>query len=93
MPSEEEILRWLGEPVEAVIISADTFVLNKKNYPVLSKAHQRVVLEFLNMGASIVLRANTEDHASLINYLDYLKHLTSQIKPDPMNGLVLNFAR
>lgn len=88
LPPQEEILRWLGEPVEILILRSDIFILNKKNYPVLSRAHQAVVLEFLNMGAHLILKANAEDHSSLRNYVEYLKYLITQNqrRDDPLRG-------
>lgn len=78
MPSEQEIQRWLGEPVEILIVRSDLFVLNKKSYPVMSRAHQAVVLKFLAMGAKIALKCSTADQQCLRNYVEYLNYLIKQ---------------
>lgn len=49
-PAEDYIVsRWLGEPVRAVLLSTEVFLINKKGYPVLSQAHQRVVKRLFEM--------------------------------------------
>lgn len=82
LPSEEELLRWLGEPVEMLIIPSDIFINNPKNYPVLSKAHQSVVMQFLNQKSHLCIKANNADGQRLKNCVDYLKYLI-QMKPKP----------
>lgn len=87
LPSREHILRWLGEPLELLIIHSDIFILNRKNYPVLSKAHQAVVIQFIRMGVNLALKTTSEDQTSLKNYVDYLKHLIAHNRgEDIMHG-------
>lgn len=37
LPSRDVLLRWLGEPVKAIIVPTSIFLTNKKGYPVLSR--------------------------------------------------------
>lgn len=64
------------------------FIMNKSNYPVLSRAHQAAVLKFLDIGANLALKSNGDDSRVLQNYIDYLKHLIekSRCKVDPVAG-------
>lgn len=43
VPSDTVIDKWLGEPIKAAILPTSIFLTNKKGFPVLSKAHQRVI--------------------------------------------------
>lgn len=75
LPSEEELLRWLGEPVELLIVPSDVFINNAKNYPVLSKAHQSIVGRFLGMHAHLAIKGAGDDGVRLKNCVDYLKYM------------------
>ena len=37
IPTETQIMRWVGEPMKTVSIPTSMFLTNKKGYPVLSK--------------------------------------------------------
>ena len=49
LPSEQEIERWTGEPVKALVVPTSIFLTNKKGFPVLSRAHQNVIRRFLKV--------------------------------------------
>jgi len=55
LPSDEELDRWLGEPVAALIIQSKIFMTNKKGYPVLSKPHQEFIKKMFKPGCQIVI--------------------------------------
>ena len=40
LPPPALLARWSAEPVKALLVGTDCFTLNKRGYPVLSKAHQ-----------------------------------------------------
>lgn len=40
LPSDEELKRWLGEPIGLLIIPNSCFVQSKYNFPVLPRKHQ-----------------------------------------------------
>lgn len=86
IPSEQELKRWLGEPVANLIIPADIFIRNAQNFPVLSKGHQAVVRAFQRNHVAFLIKCNAEDRG-LRNYSDYVRHLCakSEVK-DPMQG-------
>ena len=43
LPSEDEVLRWLGEPVKTLLINTSLFLTNKKGYPVMSRHVQQLL--------------------------------------------------
>ncbi|XP_055638764.1 protein arginine N-methyltransferase 5 [Toxorhynchites rutilus septentrionalis] len=87
IPKRKEIYRWLGEPVDAIVISSNIFLTNSKNYPVLSKAHQELLVLFHRiLGCHFILKANPED-PRLVAYADYLKFvIRNNYTKDPMQG-------
>jgi protein arginine N-methyltransferase 5 len=75
--------RWLGEPVRCVIVPTRIFVLNRSGFPVLSRLHQRCVIE-LHRAQVHVLVVESKDMTDfdkkrhpLDVYCTYLKHLLS----------------
>lgn len=49
MPSDAVIDKWMGEPIKAAILPTSLFLTNKKGFPVLSKAHQRVIFRLFKV--------------------------------------------
>lgn len=86
IPYTEEIKRWLGEPVQCLIIPSSIFIVNNANYPVLPKLIQELIGAFVKLDVFFVVKANLED-PSLRYYSEYLQFLYSRYsKPDPMAG-------
>eukprot|EP00041_Stephanoeca_diplocostata_P015661 m.299530 g.299530 ORF g.299530 m.299530 type:complete len:283 (+) comp20115_c0_seq7:192-1040(+) len=75
LPSGEALLRWMGEPVKAVIVPTSIFLRNAKGFPVLSKAHQLVVKRLLKYDPQFIIKGNTTGEEGDTPYLRYLKHL------------------
>uniref|UniRef100_A0A1A9UP09 Protein arginine N-methyltransferase n=1 Tax=Glossina austeni TaxID=7395 RepID=A0A1A9UP09_GLOAU len=73
LPSLDVIRRWVGEPLEAVIIPSNLFIRNRQKYPVLPKAWQQVLKWVLQAHANIVLATDANDN-SLKLYSDYLQN-------------------
>lgn len=74
IPSAEEINRWLGEPVRSLIIPTSLFLTNKKGYPVLSRAHQNLLRQFVPLNVQAVVTGSVV-HGSVQYYQQYLEHL------------------
>nr|XP_012138571.1 PREDICTED: protein arginine N-methyltransferase 5 isoform X4 [Megachile rotundata] len=89
LPEQEEIDRWLGEPVKCLIFPTTSFITNKKGFPVLSKAHQALVKKFAALEVQFVL-TGANRHLSLGYYHDYLEYLW---KGCQMSGPVEMFTR
>lgn len=86
IPDEEHILRWLGEPVEFLIISTRLFHRNSANYPILSKAHQTLIGRFVHKNVHFIVKGDVEDR-NLRLYNEYLRHLASKFyRVDIMAG-------
>lgn len=69
-PSLKVLLRWLGEPIESVIIPSTMFIRNRHNFPVLPKAWQDTLKMFIQANVNIIVSTGCEDALKL--YSDYL---------------------
>ena len=70
----EQVDRWVGEPVRCLILPTSVFITNRKGFPVLSKAHQMLIKRFCALDVQyIVTGANR--HQNIINYYHYIDHL------------------
>uniref|UniRef100_A0AAG5DYL6 Protein arginine N-methyltransferase n=1 Tax=Anopheles atroparvus TaxID=41427 RepID=A0AAG5DYL6_ANOAO len=87
VPKKEEIYRWLGEPIDALVVPANIFLTNANNYPVLSKAHQSIVtLLYRTFSCHFILKANPGD-GHLGHYVEYIKHIVQHNHvDDPLQG-------
>lgn len=74
LPSEDEIARWIGEPIRCIVLSTDVFITNRKGYPVLSKAHQSLLKSMTNLDVQILL-TGARRHEFIQYYVQYLDHL------------------
>lgn len=85
-PSKECVRRWLGEPLEALIIPSSLFIRNRHNYPVLPKAWQELIALFLTNYVNFIVSADQNDN-SLKQYAEYLNNLreTNVVKYDLQN--------
>uniref|UniRef100_A0A673AFT8 PRMT5 TIM barrel domain-containing protein n=1 Tax=Sphaeramia orbicularis TaxID=375764 RepID=A0A673AFT8_9TELE len=76
MPSDAVIDKWLGEPIKAAILPTSIFLTNKKGFPVLSKAHQRIIFRLFKLEAQFIFtgtsRHTEKDFRSYLQYLEYL---------------------
>lgn len=73
-PPAEEINRWLGEPVKALVVPTDIFLTNKRGYPVLSKSHQSLVKAFFSLDVQVIVSGNSH-HVAIKHYQQYLNYL------------------
>ena len=74
LPDAPEIARWLGEPVRCLVIPTHLFITNKKGFPVVSKAHQTVIRQFLRQKTRILI-TGAQDHPNCDLYQQYMDHL------------------
>lgn len=86
LPSSDVIDRWLGEPVKCAILNTNVFLTNKKGFPVLSKAHQSLVMKLFKLDVQMMI-AGTNHHPDkgIKAYQQYLDHLY-QSQP-PLSGV------
>jgi len=76
LPSADAVLRWLGEPIKAVILPTSVFLINSAGYPVLPKAHQAIVRSLFKFDPQFVIKGSYAKGAEGDEpYLRYLRHL------------------
>ncbi|XP_067052038.1 protein arginine N-methyltransferase 5-like [Acropora muricata] len=91
LPSEEELVRWCGEPVKAAILPTSLFLTNKKGFPVLPRAHQALVKRLFRLNTQLILTGvNKHKDKGVGFYYQYLAHLY-QTQPELDN--VSQFAK
>uniref|UniRef100_A0A8V5GG38 Protein arginine N-methyltransferase 5 n=1 Tax=Melopsittacus undulatus TaxID=13146 RepID=A0A8V5GG38_MELUD len=83
LPSSAAIDRWLGEPLKAALLPTSLFLTNKRGFPVLSRAHQRLLARLLKLEVQVVLTgAPRHGGKPLGSYLQYMEHV-GQHRPPP----------
>lgn len=90
LPSEDLLKRWLGEPVKAIIVPTSIFHNNKKGYPVLSRAHQQLVVNMVEHEAQVIVSGARRSNIEF--YLQYLYRLWKR-RPNPADDPMLSYAR
>jgi len=79
LPSEEQLLQWLGEPIKCVIIPTSIFLTNSAGFPTLSRAHQKFLKKIFQYNIQFVLSGNSMDYMK--DYHRYLVFLHSNQPP------------
>jgi hypothetical protein len=64
VPEQKYLDRWFGEPLRAIILPTSIFLTNRKGYPTLSLAHQKLVKFF-----SKVINSCCSNHKTQSNFL------------------------
>ncbi|GAA6106279.1 protein arginine N-methyltransferase 5 [Tachysurus ichikawai] len=83
VPSDAVIDKWLGEPIKAAILPTSIFLTNKKGFPVLSKAHQRIIFRLFKLESQFIFTGSSRhSDKEFRTYLQYLEYL-SQNRPAP----------
>ncbi|XP_060519881.1 protein arginine N-methyltransferase 5 [Cylas formicarius] len=73
IPSTEELDRWIGEPVKALVIPTSYFLTNQYGKPVLSKAHQEIIRRFITIDVQYIIHLDTEaDFFMYVKYMNFL---------------------
>ncbi|XP_028169658.1 protein arginine N-methyltransferase 5 [Ostrinia furnacalis] len=90
LPSQELLKRWLGEPVKAIVIPTSIFHNNKKGFPVLSRAHQHLVVSMVEHEAQVIVSGARRSNVEF--YLQYLYRLWKR-RPNPADDPMLSYAR
>ncbi|KAF1321894.1 Protein arginine n-methyltransferase, partial [Globisporangium splendens] len=87
LPSSEELKRWLGEPVRAVLIPTSIFLTNRKGYPTLSQRHQKFFAELFRFNIQYYFSGRPRHRGSFLPYVQYMHFLYS--KKDGMDAKAL----
>lgn len=83
VPTHDEVMRWIGEPVNALSISLDFFILNQKGYPVLNEEHEDILKIAIQQKWTIVLSG--DPLPDMLNYFYYVMFVAEKVKiPTPL---------
>lgn len=73
VPPCDEIDRWVGEPVKALVIQASYFLTNQYGKPVLPKVHQEIIKRFMALDVQYIIHLDVEgDYSFYVKYMTYL---------------------
>jgi protein arginine N-methyltransferase 5 len=78
LPSDAAALeRWLGEPVQVLILPTSVFLANRHGFPVLPKAHQSFVVRMAAHRVQLVISgpASAASKGGMYAYHEYVRHL------------------
>lgn len=74
----EQLSRWPGEPVRTVVIPTSLFIVNKKGFPVLTKAHQQLMSSLFKLECQVIIdgkRSCSQGNVHVYHqYINYLYH-------------------
>lgn len=77
LPDKQLVEQWYAEGVQIFMLDEDVFLTNKKGFPVLSRAHQKLFTRFLRWtDCTIIL---TGEPTKSKQYSQYLRHLRSTV--------------
>lgn len=83
VPTHDEMSRWIGEPICALSIDIDIFIVNKKGYPVLSENHENILKIAIQQKWTIVLSG--KPLPDILNYFYYIMFIAKSIViPSPI---------
>lgn len=82
LPDEQELDRWLGEPIKAVIAPTSIFLTNKAGFPVLSRPHQIFINKLFDLDACIFISGESDQNMK--PYFEYLSFVHDNNKSDKL---------
>lgn len=77
VPTHDEMSRWIGEPVRALSIDTNIFILNKKGNPVLSENHENILKMAIKQKWTIVLYGKPVPN--MLHYFYYIMFIAKSI--------------
>ena len=81
LPEEVILKQWFGEPIRAVMLPTSIFLINKKGYPVLSRAHQFLMMQFFRLNCQVVITGPCDHNSGIRVYQQYVNHLYDHRPP------------
>lgn len=70
-PSEDELKRWQGEPLEFILLHTDSFILDK-GCPILTDPHKLFLTSVIHLAKIVVLNRGYPVDPKIRLYSDYL---------------------
>lgn len=77
VPTHDEMSRWIGEPVRALSIDINIFILNKKGNPVLSENHENILKIAIKQKWTIVLCGKPVPN--MLHYFYYIMFIAKSV--------------
>lgn len=78
LPEPHQLKRWLGEPVKCLIIPTKLFITNQRDFPVLSRAHQELIRQFLSLDVQYLIKGKNR-HGDFSQYFGYITFLGKKL--------------
>ncbi len=92
--SDDEVDRWLSEPIKCLKLSTSLFLTNKHGFPVLSKAHQRLVCKFFKLDVDIIIEGiNRHADKGMAKYAEYMNYLFKNYQQSVSGDTVSKFTK
>lgn len=82
LPDEQELNRWLGEPIKAAIVHTSIFLTNKAGFPVLSRPHQIFINKLFDLDACIFISGDSNQNMK--PYFEYLSFIHNNNTSDKL---------
>lgn len=82
LPDQQELDRWLGEPIKAVIVPTSIFLTNKSGFPVLSRPHQVFINKLFDLDVCVFISGDSDLNAQ--SYFEYLTFIHNANKSDKL---------
>lgn len=82
LPDEQELDRWLGEPIKAVIAPTSIFLTNNAGFPVLSRPHQIFINRLFDLDACIFISGESDQNMK--PYFEYLSFIHDNNKSNKL---------
>lgn len=82
LPEQQQLDRWLGEPIRAVIADTSIFLTNKMGFPVLSRPHQAFINKLLDLDVCMFISGDSND--KIEPYYQYLTYVHENNKSNKL---------
>lgn len=84
VPTEGEIDRWMGEPVKALVVPTNIFLINKHKQPVLPKSLQVIIKRFMTIDVQYIIKGKRlngsyKPYNTYMNYVGRKLHVSSSL--------------
>ncbi|KAL1457835.1 hypothetical protein WDU94_008026 [Cyamophila willieti] len=88
---EDELDRWLGEPLRSVFLSTHVFQTNRSGFPVLNTALANFLKKVLEKNLQVVI-VGVNRHEGYLRYVQYMQYLKKHShSDDPLTMAALDF--
>ena len=81
LPDPVILKQWFGEPIRAVLLPTSIFLINRKGYPVLSRAHQLLMMQFFRLNCQVIIAGNCSHESGKRVYQQYISYLYENRPP------------